>query len=442
MAVSRRPAKYRDKKRARHRADDGKPRDGFILTVVDGANLGQEYFFASHATIGRVEENDIVLVEPGMSRNHVRIYDEQGIFLIQDLGSANGTRLNGEKLTEPEVLKDGDYITLASTSLQFSQLTAARGEVTSQISLSDAEAQAADATGTKVDLAAVRGIKRLWRSRVGKASIIAGVALLAGLGYYIKQHATGQFLVVDQSDVPLTFSDDDTFFNAVVGYGKYDHTHRNHAIITFEYLGGRATLQYGAWGVDRVDELAIRLNGQEVGKVPLTMNRWVYGLRLLLPRDTLKRGANELVFNNTLNPPGSETWEICYIQLIQEAIPPPDPQEAQAQFDLAKKAWEDQDIEPGNMYSALDGFKRARDLLEGLAVKPALYQDALDSIDKVDKTLTRRFSEGLFSARRAEKVDGDLAKARMTLIRTLRYFQKDDFRYREVQRQLDALAVP
>jgi len=191
-----------------------------------------------------------------------------------------------------------------------------------------------------------------------------------------------------------------------------------------------------------VDELAIRLNGQEVGKVPLTMNRWVYGLRLLLPRDTLKRGANELVFNNTLNPPGSETWEICYIQLIQEAIPPPDPQEAQAQFDLAKKAWEDQDIEPGNMYSALDGFKRARDLLEGLAVKPALYQDALDSIDKVDKTLTRRFSEGLFSARRAEKVDGDLAKARMTLIRTLRYFQKDDFRYREVQRQLDALAVP
>lgn len=442
MAVSRRPGKYRGKRRAPARAGASKPKTGFILTVIDGANLGKEYFFEKNATVGRVEENDIVVVEPGISRNHVRIYDDQGIFLIEDLGSANGTRLNGEKLAESEVLKDGDYITLAGTTLQFSQLTAARGEVTAQTSLSEVEAQAVDATGTKVDVVAARGVKWLWRSRPGKSILLALALGIVGGGYYLKHRGQGQFVLTDQSDTPLTFSEDDTFFNSVYGYGKYDQSHREHVIVKFEYLGGRATLKYGASGVDKVGELAIQLNGKEVGKAPLTMNRWVYGLTQNLPRELLKKGTtNELMFDNTLNPPNSENWEICYVQIIQEAIPPPDPKEARAQFELAKKAWEDQDIEPGNMSAALEGFKRTRDLLEGLAVKPPLYQDALDFIDKVDKTLTRRFSEALFSARRAQKLDGEIGKARTILVRALRYFHKDDFRYREIQRQLEALAT-
>jgi len=441
MAVSRRPSKYKGQRGKRTPARIGQQqKDGFILTVVDGPNIGKEYFFERTAAIGRVEDNDVVLVEPGISRNHVRIYDDQGIFLIEDLKSANGTRLNGEKLTEPEVLKDGDYITLAGVTLQFSQLTAARGDVTARTTLSDVEAQAIDATRTKEDAA---GKRRLWRTRRGKMIIVLLLALLVIAGYWVKHRfSSGPAAVSDQSDTPLTYSDDDGFFNAVYGYGKYDQTHLNHVIINFEYLGGRVTLQYGAWGVDKVGEVAIRLNGKEVGKVPLTMNRWVYGLKLVLPRDQLRKGkTNEVVFNNTLNPPGEDYWEICYVQILQEAIPPPDPKEAQTQFELAKKAWEDRDIEPGNMYKALEGFKRARDLLEALPTKPPTYQDALDFIDKVDKTLTRRFSEGLFSARRAQKLDGNLSEARTILLRTLRYFQKEDFRYREIQNQLDALAT-
>jgi len=186
--------------------------------------------------------------------------------------------------------------------------------------------------------------------------------------------------------------------------------------------------------------VVILLNGKKVGEISLTMNRWVYGLKLVLPRGLLKKGkTNVLTFKNTLE--GADSWEICYVQIIHEAIPPPDPKEAQAQFDLAKKAWEDRDIEPGNMYAALEGFKRARDLLEALPERPSLYQDALDYIEKVDKTLTRRFAEGLFSARRAEKFDGDINKARNVLLRTLRYFQRDDFRYQALQKYLDDLAV-
>lgn len=445
MTVSHRPKKYARSKRAAAAAPGKKggelARKGFILTVVDGPNVGKEYFFEHSASIGRVESNDIVLVEPGISREHARVYDDQGIYLLQDNGSANGTRLNGEKVAEPEVLRDGDYITLSQTTLQFSLLDAARGEITAQTSLSEIEASAVDATGTREDVKAARGGLLRTRGRKLLAAVGAVLVLLLGGGLWLKLSGGGPMVQADQSTTPLTYSDDDTFFNSVFGYGKYDQSHMYQVAINFEYLGGRVTLQYGAWGVDKVDELEIWVNDKKAGAVPLTMNRWVYGLKLVVPRDLLKKGqSNQVVFKNTRNPPKQDTWEVCYVQIIQEAIPPPDPREARAQFELAKKAWEDRNIEPGNMYTALEGFKRARDLLEGLPERPALYQDAVDYIEKVDKALTRKFSEGLFSARRHEKLDNDLGKARSVLLQTRRYFHRDDFRYREIQRYLDAYA--
>lgn len=439
-AASRRPEKYR-KRRAKKGARAGRASDqrsGFILSVVDGPNLGKEYFFERSASIGRVESNDIVMVEPGISRNHARVYSDQGIFMLEDAGSANGTRLNGEQISEPEVLKDGDYITLSQTTLQFSLLDAARGDITAQTNLSEIEAQAIDATRTKENV----GKKSFLRTGKGRLLLLLALFCLIGvLVYFLLFRQRDKLIVADVSDVPLTYSDEDEFFSAVLGYGRYDDTHRYKVAINFEYLGGRATLQYGAWGVDKVDELDIMLNDKKVSTVPLTMSRWVYGLKLVLPREQLKKGENQLAFKNTRNPPHKDTWEVCYLQILQEAIPPADPKEARYQYNLAKKAWEDRDIEPGNMYTALLGFKRARDLLERMAGRPELYQDAVDYIEKVDKALTKRFSDGLFSARRAEKLDGDPSQARKVLIRTRRYFHKDDFRYREIQRQLDALAV-
>lgn len=437
MAASRRPGRLRGKTSARK----GGRTKGFILTVVDGPNQGKEYFFESTASIGRVEQNDIVLVEPGISRNHAAIRDEHGVFILEDLGSANGTRLNGEQIAEGEVLRDGDYITLSQTTMQFSSLEAARGEVTAQTLLSEIEAQATrDRTSTQ-EVPAGRRVKSLLGSRAGRLGL--GLVLVLGLGLvgYLTLGEQTRAIIADQSETPLIYSDDDSFFNAVYGFGQYDQSHRRQVMVDFEYLGGRVTLQYGAWGVDKVGEVAILLNGQKVGQVPLTMNRWIYGLRLVMPLQGLKKGkTNQIIFQNTRNDKNKDEWEICYLQVVQEAIPPPDPKEARLQFELANKAWEDREIEPGNMYTALVGFKKSRDLLELLADKPDLYAEAVDMIEKVDKELTRKFEDGLFSAKRVEKLDGDPSKARNLLLRTRRFFRKEDFRYREIQRYLDALA--
>ncbi len=60
--------------------------------------------------IGRAEGNDVRLLDRSISRRHARLFYEARHFFLYDLGSANGTRLNGREVTEPVVLQPGDYL--------------------------------------------------------------------------------------------------------------------------------------------------------------------------------------------------------------------------------------------------------------------------------------------------------------------------------------------
>jgi len=70
---------------------------------------------ASPFRIGRRAGNDLVLSDYGASRDHSRIERDGGSWRLVDLGAANGTYLNGEKLTplSAVVLQDGDTIDVA-----------------------------------------------------------------------------------------------------------------------------------------------------------------------------------------------------------------------------------------------------------------------------------------------------------------------------------------
>lgn len=64
-------------------------------------------------TIGRSPDCDIVLDDRQVSRHHALIRWENGQYIVQDLGSKNGTHVNGRELTGPYVLQDGDEIQIA-----------------------------------------------------------------------------------------------------------------------------------------------------------------------------------------------------------------------------------------------------------------------------------------------------------------------------------------
>jgi FOG: FHA domain len=65
-------------------------------------------------TIGRKNDNLLILTDPYVSGYHVRIYVRNTDYIIEDLGSTNGTLLNDEKLDGSQYLNAGDEIKVGS----------------------------------------------------------------------------------------------------------------------------------------------------------------------------------------------------------------------------------------------------------------------------------------------------------------------------------------
>jgi FHA domain protein len=77
------------------------------------------YYIGKENTIGRGANNTIKINDKFMSTNHAKITKEDGVFFLEDLNSANGTKLNGEKLKDKIELKNGDIIELGQLVFTF-----------------------------------------------------------------------------------------------------------------------------------------------------------------------------------------------------------------------------------------------------------------------------------------------------------------------------------
>jgi len=86
-----------------------------LLVVYQGALAGKRWPVRGEPlTLGRAQDCDIVLPERQISRYHARIEQDEAGFIIRDLGSKNGTFVNGEAVRDqPYRLRDGDEIQLA-----------------------------------------------------------------------------------------------------------------------------------------------------------------------------------------------------------------------------------------------------------------------------------------------------------------------------------------
>src|SRR4051794_34223671 len=75
---------------------------------------GREQTLSDGSTIGR-EGCDVNLMDPEVSRHHAAIRDQGGSLAIEDLGSTNGTFVNGTRITAVTALKAGDEVRLGNT---------------------------------------------------------------------------------------------------------------------------------------------------------------------------------------------------------------------------------------------------------------------------------------------------------------------------------------
>jgi len=89
------------------------------LRVEAGPDTGREFqLIQGKMVIGRQASNHIILSDPNVSRRHATVVHERGWYSVVDLGSTNGTFVNG-KATERHRLRNGDLIKLGQTVMVF-----------------------------------------------------------------------------------------------------------------------------------------------------------------------------------------------------------------------------------------------------------------------------------------------------------------------------------
>jgi predicted component of type VI protein secretion system len=84
-----------------------------VLVGQSGPLNGQRWMLRDHLVLGRDDGCDIMIPSRQVSRNHARIIATDDGTTIEDMGSKNGTHLNGEMLSDVKTLRDGDVIQIA-----------------------------------------------------------------------------------------------------------------------------------------------------------------------------------------------------------------------------------------------------------------------------------------------------------------------------------------
>ena len=133
------------------------------------ANGPPEWFplRGDRVVLGRSRDCDLILPDVLLSRRHAELVRAEHGWLLRDLGSLNGTRLNGARLEKDVLLQDGDVVEVADWSLAYRD-----AEIPSDPDANVAEARLRDVT----DLATrsyVETEKVARQSRTGQAAAVA-----------------------------------------------------------------------------------------------------------------------------------------------------------------------------------------------------------------------------------------------------------------------------
>ena len=105
------------------------------LLIVSGSSEGDFYLLGREPLIlGRGEGCHVQIVDDAVSRRHLRILrgEEAAAYVVEDLDSANGTRVNDRPISRRTSLGDGDLIAIGNTQLMFSSVDFADRETAFQ----------------------------------------------------------------------------------------------------------------------------------------------------------------------------------------------------------------------------------------------------------------------------------------------------------------------
>jgi FHA domain len=109
----------RRRSRPAERRDGGAPR--LVVVAAMGHEPGRTFDVGDGAMFGRADGADIHVEDQFASSSHARIYDRGGAMYLEDMGSTNGTYLNGRKVQSAEPLGTGDTIRIGDSEYRYEE---------------------------------------------------------------------------------------------------------------------------------------------------------------------------------------------------------------------------------------------------------------------------------------------------------------------------------
>lgn len=113
------PAPRPREARAAPKRERAKSRASLVIPGTGGRKKQASWDLAGEMVIGRAGECAISLPDEFASNLHAKIYQAEGRFYIEDLGSTNGTYVNGRRINYPTELRGGDSIKIGRTEMIF-----------------------------------------------------------------------------------------------------------------------------------------------------------------------------------------------------------------------------------------------------------------------------------------------------------------------------------
>jgi FHA domain/Protein of unknown function (DUF3662) len=96
--------------------DRARDRNESALLLIDGKRM---VVGPAGVTLGRSRQCDVVLEDPNVSRQHAEIRPRGGSWVLTDLGSTNGSSINGRRIDGPEVVRPGDELEIGTSVIKF-----------------------------------------------------------------------------------------------------------------------------------------------------------------------------------------------------------------------------------------------------------------------------------------------------------------------------------
>ncbi len=191
------------------------------LVINKPGAIATEVVLGALTSIGRAPGNTIVLDEPHVSRHHtvVRVH-EDGNYLLSDLGSSNGTYLNGRRVLLPERLRHRDVVKIGAVTLTFqhpasehAQAPAAGGDDFTMTGEEQRHELTVVGTGP-----AMEGVFRLMTKAAGSTIAVliqgetgTGKELVARAIHAVSARGRGPFLAVNCAAMPETLLESQLF---------------------------------------------------------------------------------------------------------------------------------------------------------------------------------------------------------------------------------------